>query len=237
MKTYAIADLHGRFDLFIKAVEVIHEHRGDDKARLIVLGDYVDRGPGSANIIRAMRGWTNKDLQLLVLKGNHEDMMVQVCEQRAQLQWWVGNGGGTTLMSYGYENDELFLPLKPQLEDDMKWLKCLPVYIEAEKQIFVHGGINPDLPMSEQDEYRMMWQCYDRNRLGRDEAHIDTNAPKHVVHGHEQWAHGPILLHGRTDLDTFAWLTGRLAIGVFDDSQEKPLEILWAEGPKDPRYD
>jgi serine/threonine protein phosphatase 1 len=50
---------------------------------------------------------------------------------------------------------------------------------------------------------------------------------RHVVHGHHQHAHGPIFKKNRTNLDTFAWYTGRLAIGVFDDeSPGGPIEVL-----------
>ena len=54
---------------------------------------------------------------------------------------------------------------------------------------------------------------------------------RHVVHGHHQHANGPILKKNRTNLDTFAWYTGRLAICVFDDDTPRgPLEILEIRG-------
>jgi hypothetical protein len=54
---------------------------------------------------------------------------------------------------------------------------------------------------------------------------------RHVVHGHHQHAHGPIFKKNRTNLDTFAWYTGRLAIGVFDDARPGgPIEVLEVNG-------
>jgi serine/threonine protein phosphatase 1 len=54
---------------------------------------------------------------------------------------------------------------------------------------------------------------------------------RHVVHGHHQHAHGPIFKKKRTNLDTFAWYTGRLAIGVFDDGTAGgPIEVLEVNG-------
>jgi serine/threonine protein phosphatase 1 len=113
----------------------------------------------------------------------------------------------------------------------MNWLRSLPYYFETEKQVFVHAAILPDLPMEEQPSAILTWECWDKSWLPTwDGTHRDIEYPKHVVHGHEQWENGPVLLESRSDLDTFAWYTGRLAIGVFDDSQGRPIDILWAEG-------
>lgn len=228
MTRYAVGDLHGRFDLLDKALDLFARLKkpGDE---FIVLGDFVDRGPDSAKIIEMLR---QQPRYIIALKGNHEDMMVRCLRRLAPLPWWIGNGGGRTLMSYGYQQGDDLRPLKVPIEDDLEWLDNLPVYYDTPAQLFVHAGVEPGVPLSQQDPDRMMWQLYDRhkNRRPDDRDHNDTNYEKHVVHGHEQWAHGPILLKGRTDLDTFAWLTGRLAVGVFEETQGPPVEILWVEG-------
>jgi len=72
-KTYAIADLHGRFDLLEMALARITE-RADPPATVVTLGDYVDRGPDSRKIVeRLMAGLGRDGWQLICLKGNHED--------------------------------------------------------------------------------------------------------------------------------------------------------------------
>jgi serine/threonine protein phosphatase 1 len=140
-------------------------------------------------------------------------------------------------MSYGYQQGGLLEPFKGNLRDDLKWLASLPKYFETEKQVFVHAAVTDGVPMEAQSKDVLQWACYDEaykywnGEHDPEQQHVDASHHKHVVHGHEQWAKGPILLEGRTDLDTFAWYTGRLAIGVFDDSQGKPIDILWAEGP------
>lgn len=236
MLTYAIGDLHGRYDLMLRAKDIIEADRPGEPRRIVVMGDFVDRGPQSAELIAALRLWHSKQsIEFVVLQGNHEDMMIACCLGLAQLSWWVGNGGGRTLESYGYVEGDFLQPFKGNLEDDLKWLASLPKYLETEKQVFVHAGVSPGKPMAEQSKDMLQWHCWDRNFEWpwEDEAggvHQEADYPKHVVHGHEQWAKGPILLESRTDLDTFAWYTGRLAIGVFDDSQGKPIDILWAEG-------
>jgi serine/threonine protein phosphatase 1 len=173
-------------------------------------------------------------LPLKVIRGNHEDMMFRCCTGGASLTWWMGNGGYTTLMSYGYEDGDALMPLKGSLKEDLAWIYSLPFYIETDKQVFVHaGGLKRGKPAANHDVDELTWYCFDENWKWPDEMsgiHKDANYDKHIVHGHEQWAKGPILLSGRTDLDTFAWYTGRLAIGVFDDSQGAPIDILWVEG-------
>ena len=74
-KTYAIADLHGRLDLLEMALARITE-RAKLPATLVTLGDYIDRGPDSRQIIeRLMGGLGRNGWRLICLKGNHEDIM------------------------------------------------------------------------------------------------------------------------------------------------------------------
>ena len=80
--TYAIADLHGRYDLLSEAVTKIVEHSKSDRpATIITLGDYVDRGPKSRQVIERLMDWGSLDMKLVCLKGNHEDIMWQCCRQ------------------------------------------------------------------------------------------------------------------------------------------------------------
>jgi serine/threonine protein phosphatase 1 len=70
--TYAIADLHGRYDLLSEAVTKIVEHsKSDPSATIVTLGDYVDRGPKSRQVIDRLMDWGPPDLKLVCLKGNH----------------------------------------------------------------------------------------------------------------------------------------------------------------------
>src|SRR6266446_8548064 len=77
--TYAIADLHGRYDLLSEAVTKIVEHsRSDRPATIIALGDYIDRGPKSRQVIERLMDWGSPDLKLVCLKGNHRELGVTV---------------------------------------------------------------------------------------------------------------------------------------------------------------
>ena len=108
-KTYVIADLHGRYDLLELAMRtIVHDisffHSGDS---IVTLGDYVDRGPQSRQIIKYLMAM-QRDLagsRLICLKGNHEDIMWQTCRKLPHPDWWLSNGGGATLLSYGHPKE------------------------------------------------------------------------------------------------------------------------------------
>jgi serine/threonine protein phosphatase 1 len=218
-KTYAIADLHGRFDLLEMAFACIVEH-AEPRATLVTLGDYVDRGPDSRKIIeRLMAGLGRDGWRLICLKGNHEDIMWQTCRKLPDVDWWLTNGGGATLISYGQQlGDQADVTIVPAAHLD--WVERLPLMYVDKHRVFVHGGVDANCPLDEQDAENVMWKIYpDDDERGYGQ--------RHVVHGHHQHAHGPIFKKHRTNLDTFAWYTGRLAIGVFDDeSPGGPIEVL-----------
>jgi serine/threonine protein phosphatase 1 len=93
------------------------------------------------------------------------------------------------------------------------------MHVDAHR-VFVHAGIDPNCSLDEQDAEDVIWKIYRDDDDG-------GYGQRHVVHGHHQHAHGPIFKKNRTNLDTFAWYTGRLAIGVFDDARPGgPIEVL-----------
>ena len=223
-KTYAIADLHGRFDLLEMALAEIADH-AELPATLVTLGDYVDRGPDSRQVIEhLMGGLDDKGWRLICLKGNHEDIMWQTCCGIVpDCDWWLTNGGAATLISYGQEEgnevDVMVIPV-----EHLRWIERLPLMHVDKHRIFVHAGVDPNCSLDEQDPQDVIWKIYD----DRDDG---GHGQRHVVHGHEALAHGPILKKNRTNLDTFAWHTGRLVIGVFDDETPGgPVEILETQG-------
>jgi serine/threonine protein phosphatase 1 len=223
-KTYAIADLHGRFDLLEMALAKIAKH-AELPATVVTLGDYVDRGPDSRQVIeRLMNGLDDKRWRLICLKGNHEDIMWQTCRGIVpNCDWWLTNGGGATLISYGQEEgDDVDVMVVPA--EHLGWIERLPLMHVDKHRIFVHAGVDPIYSLDEQDPQDVIWKIYD----DRDDG---GHGRRHVVHGHHQHSDGPILMRNRTNLDTFAWHTGRLVIGVFDDDTPGgPLEILETQG-------
>lgn len=199
-KTYAIADLHGRADLLKMAVKEIRSR--DATGTIVTLGDYIDRGPESRQAIEYLM--SKQDKNFVCLKGNHEDIMSRAYRQPMRnLNWWISNGGGQTIHSYGKRLDEI-----PELH--VRWIESLPTYYEDKHRVFVHAGVKDGVPLDKQTEEMLLWYLYPDDHEG------GWNG-KHVVHGHHQFPNGPIVKTGRTDLDTLAWLNGRLVVGVFDD--------------------
>jgi serine/threonine protein phosphatase 1 len=222
-RTYAIADLHGRIDLLDMALAKI-AHHADLPATLITLGDYVDRGPHSRQVIERLMGGLDEDWRLICLKGNHEDIMWQTCRGIVpDCDWWLTNGGGATLISYGLDlGDEADVTVIPG--EHLRWIEQLPLMHVDKHRIFVHAGLDPNFALDDQDSEEVIWKIYDDCDEG-------GYGQRHVVHGHHQHATGPILKKNRTNLDTFAWYTGRLVIGVFDDDiPGGPLESLEVRG-------
>jgi len=227
---YAIADLHGRLDLLQKAFTAIAKDNsevGRNAYTIITLGDYIDRGPQSKEIINYLMESQADYLSLVCLQGNHESMMVETIRTPLSPDWWLGNGGDTTMRSYGCPVKTSpcigFAPIgyDPHVipQDHVEWIAKLPLYYETEKQVFVHAGVPNDGPLEKQKAERLQWMLYSKTDVG-------GWKDKHVVHGHHQFADGPHEWSGRTDLDTYAWRTGRLVVGVFDDTQGKAVRYL-----------
>lgn len=200
-KTFVIADLHGRFDLLQKALARIEEsqHSG---GTVVFLGDYVDRGPQSRQVIERIMAGPPEGWKWVALKGNHEDMMTQ-CYGRPDAGWWLGNGGTETLDSYGGK-----IPA-----EHIEWASNLPMVHSDGKRVFVHAGIEPSRSLDAQGEAVLLWMRYPAKAR-------DIEYPGlHIVHGHTPQMHGPELYPGRTNLDTGAVFCGRLVVGVFDDDK------------------
>lgn len=218
-KTYVIADLHGRYDLLENAVLEIYERTSssDDRTTIVTLGDYIDRGPQSKDVIAfLMRAQADSAAALepryrfICLKGNHEDMMVETITKPLDAGWWVGNGGAQTLVSYGGT-------VPPE---HLAWAKNLPMLHFDQHRVYVHAGCSHNRPLDEQPEQYLLWY---RPIDGEDFGHGD----RHVIHGHTPNPNGPERYKNRTNLDTLAWRTGRLVVAVFDDDLPgPPIEFI-----------
>ena len=203
--TYAIADLHGRFDLLKMALESITAHAADGEYKIVMLGDYVDRGPESRQVIEYLMEAQAAGRSLICLKGNHEAMMYETLTAACDPDRWARNGGEATLKSYDNE-----VP-----SSHLDWVRNLPAMHVDRYRIFVHAGIDPTKALDEQTEEFVLWYRYPENAdIGHD--------GRHVVHGHTPNPQGPEQYQNRTNLDTLAWRTGRLVIAVFDDERPGP---------------
>lgn len=211
MTIYAFTDVHGNYEIMVAAIDFIKEI--DSSARIIGLGDYIDRGPKSKEVVSYLI-----DSGIECLRGNHEDMMITAVENNLEkthpiVRMWLNNGGTDAVKSYKNHYD--------LMREHAKWMASLPVKIETEHNFFVHAGINPYKSLSEQTDNEMMWV---RNLfLTYREPH-----EKHIVHGHTP-NEGIEILSNRTNLDIGTPWSGVMAIGVFEDDVRGPVGFYTVE--------
>src|SRR5580698_953937 len=171
--TYVIPDIHGRFDLLRDGLAEISAHAAGQTGTIVALGDYVDKGPDSRQVIDRLRAGAPDGWSLVSLKGNHDAMMVEALRNPAKMNWWQERGGDTVIESYG--GDPSNVPAA-----DIEWLDQLPVTHIDRFRIYVHAGLDPDLPLDRQIEKTMLWSRYPKDfQRGFGE--------RHVVHGHDSF--------------------------------------------------
>lgn len=212
---YAIGDVHGCHDLLMAAVEMIVVHAKTKHYRAYFLGDYVDRGPKSREVVNFVRDLVTSEVmrgEWFALRGNHEAMMFDALSGHGGLANWLDNGGGETLESYGGRETEMM--------EHALWLGSLPTMLQTAHHCFVHAGVSPRYALEEQPEDVLLWI------RGWEKANHDFG--KHVVYGHTPKSR-PELRRFSTGLDTGAFMGGPLSVGVFDaDRPGGPLDILEA---------
>ncbi|MES2996078.1 MAG: metallophosphoesterase family protein [Verrucomicrobiota bacterium] len=194
MRCFAIGDVHG----CANALRLLDEKLGFNSADTVVmLGDYVDRGPDSRGVIEHILDLRTR-CHLITLRGNHEVMMLAAREDPAALQNWLTYGGDAALESY-HARSPSDIP-----ENHWEFLRSTVRYHEEANDFFVHAGADPTLPFSDQPDDILYWKCFE-NPL----PHISG---KRLVCGHTSQKSGNIDDRGHSVcIDTFAhgggWLT------------------------------
>ncbi|MGA2636213.1 metallophosphoesterase family protein [Methylocella sp.] len=214
VRIYAIGDIHGRADLLEQLFERIDADLAKHPVATaieIFIGDYIDRGPKSAEVLSQLvtRGKTHRTI---CLKGNHEIYILEFLRNPAILKSWAQFGGLTTLLSYGLKpslnpGDEEQAELAEELarvlpHSHRQFLGALPLSFTCGDFFFVHAGVRPSELLSHQRDEDLLWI--------RDEflSHEDA-FEKIVVHGHTPVME-PDVRRNRINIDTGAYATGRL---------------------------
>jgi len=157
---YAIPDIHGRLDLLQELLLSIPLAKDD---KMIFLGDYVDRGPNPAGVIRLLRDFQSP--QVICLAGNHEWLMIDALTHGLQTsrqgQLWAINGAGTTMKSYAGN-------LK-QMEEDARWLASLPLSHEEPGFFFSHAPVHDAemLPYRREALTWNYWELHEEEKFGK----------------------------------------------------------------------
>jgi len=210
MRTFAIGDIHG----CLVALRTLDQHLNFSvEDTVITLGDYVDRGPSSCGVLEYLIALRQR-CKLIMLRGNHEVMMLDArTDQRALLSWMI-NGGDATLESYG----EQAQGTEAIPQEHWAFLEQTLPYYEPDKQegaisqcFFVHANAHPKKPLSKQDDTVLYWHHLDPPRQS---PHVSG---KRMICGHTSQKSGKILALGEKDdphtvcIDTWAcggkWLT------------------------------
>lgn len=195
-RTIAIGDVHGCASALQALLDVIRPESGDT---LITLGDYVDRGPESSRVLEILTELISV-CRLVPLLGNHEVMLQNALKSRREFEYWMFNGGKSTVDSYGGDMNRI--PMHHRT-----FLKFCKKYHETATHIFVHAAYDPALSMSEQPDELLLWQHIDERY--RPEPHFTG---KKIICGHTPQADGEVLDLGHIKIiDTFCygdrWLT------------------------------
>ncbi len=175
LRTFVISDIHGELDLFTQLLERIDYDAEHDE--LILLGDYIDRGPNSKGVLEKVIELQKNGA--IVLRGNHEDMLLRAV--KGDNKWseiWLRNGGVETLESYGVSVSEadLVFPDDDLWQKHLHFIDTLKYYYETEEAIFVHAGIDPKIPLEETPASILAWI--------REDFYSTYDGDKTVVFGH-----------------------------------------------------
>lgn len=226
VRVYAVGDIHGRADLLQVLLRDLRSdvERGGFEGRpvLVFLGDYIDRGFQSKDVIDILLSEPMSQFETYFLKGNHEDSMMQFLADPAIGPRWAEYGGVETLVSYGVRpprlrtamdqwkraSEELSRVVPPE---HLEFLKRLDLSVRIGDYVFVHAGVRPGVSLDAQREHDLLWI--------RDEFLADRRPLGGViVHGHTP-ADVPHRDTRRIGIDTGAYLSGKLTAARFENDQ------------------
>ncbi|MBB4658226.1 metallophosphoesterase family protein [Parvularcula dongshanensis] len=207
----AVGDVHGRADLLDALIDKAERKAKGRRCRFVLLGDYVDRGPDSRGVLDRLLALRARRPDTILLKGNHEQGLLDFLAEPDQVDAWLSWGGRETLRSYGVavgEQDEpralrdRFAEALP--DEHFALLMSLPLTYEVPGYLFVHAGLHPDRPIEAQRERDLLWV-----RRAWLEGGKDRFEPV-VVHGHTP-VDRPENLSWRVNVDTGAVWSSRLS--------------------------
>ncbi len=214
-RVYAIGDIHGCLDRLVSLHEMIAEDIAARPVRhttLLHLGDYVDRGADSAQVIDWLINQPPVPADDFInLMGNHEHMMLSAiagADPEAH-NVWLTNGGADSLLSWGISR------IVPPAEwagrlprQHLIFLRDLPASHRIGPYLFVHAGVRPGVPLDQQTRQDMLWIREPFLSSGADHGAV-------IVHGHTP-KREPVVQANRIAIDTGAVLGGALTCVVLE---------------------
>lgn len=170
MRAYVVGDIHGRLDLLEQLLEKIHDDMARRPARkvlLVFVGDLIDRGPSSAQVLERLRTYNHRSVETVFLLGNHEEVLLRILKGEAELiTKWRWFGGTECLESYGVQtaklaelNDEEALDIvrKAIPQEHVEFLETFDDSCRFGDYLFVHAGIRPGVEIDQQRQSDLRW--------------------------------------------------------------------------------
>jgi serine/threonine protein phosphatase 1 len=226
---YAIGDVHGCLDELL-ALEAEIERDARDLAGekwLVTVGDHIDRGPRSAEVIEHLMAPPPRGFRRFSLFGNHEQMLLDFRDDPAANAYWLDEGGAETLASYGIAASNPHLVagalVRRQIDERLplahrEFIEGLPIWLSLPGWLFVHAGVQPDLPLSMQADEDLIW-------IRAPFLKAPLTQGVRVVHGHTP-GRDIVQTRYRIDIDTHCYHTGRLsAVRVTPDGRTAFLSV------------
>jgi serine/threonine protein phosphatase 1 len=220
IRIYAVGDVHGRADLlsdlFMRVDDDLRARPSPDSVE-VLLGDYIDRGPNSRQVIDLLIARRRRH-DVLFLKGNHEDCALQFLSDPTMLSKWQNVGGLNTLLSYGVmptcrddpkSQRKVSIALRQAMPDShRRFIEGLALSFSCGDFFFVHAGARPGIPLQRQSQQDLLWIRDDFLLHEEDFGMV-------VVHGHTP-IYKPDIRSNRINIDTGAYATGRLTCLVLE---------------------
>jgi serine/threonine protein phosphatase 1 len=222
-RIYAVGDIHGRYDLFLTALKLIQSDADafDDgrKVKLIVLGDFIDRGDDASLVVDALLALGEDNPDVVTMLGNHEAAMLDFISDPVSKPGWLQFGASQTLASYGVVADlrnprrgdliDIRDALRSSLINHLDFLEGLGHYTRSGNVVFTHAGVDPAGDPNKPSRQAALW------------GHPDFRTAQPisgmcVVHGHYD-NDEPVVLPGRICIDTGAYYSGRLTVLRLDN--------------------
>ena len=233
-RAYVVGDVHGRLDLLDRLLDKIHDEIAKRPARkvlIVFVGDLIDRGPASAEVVERLRAYSHPRARAVFLLGNHEEVLLRILRGEADLiTKWRSFGGSECLASYGVDASKL---IGMGDEDALEVIRGAIPKTHAEfletfddscrfgDYLFVHAGIRPGIEIDQQRQSDLRWI---RDPFLFDE----TDHGFVVVHGHTIRPEVEVRPN-RIGIDTGAYRTGVLTALAIEGSDSWLLDTRSAE--------
>ena len=224
-RIYAIGDVHGCWDLLaqiLSRIQADNQTRAPLKARIVLLGDVIDRGPNSREVMTNLVRYTHSSDRFNVLMGNHEQLMWKALSGDVDaLKGWLEVGGAATLASFGVAEALLSPGREKRLLREARrrvgphlvvWLERRPLMMTSGDLVFVHAGVRPGVLLAAQSSRDLLW-------IRSPFIESEEERPYLTVHGHTVSHGGPEVRPNRIGLDTEAYVSGQLTAMGFESDR------------------